>query len=59
MGLSLVRELRFPQEDKKRKEKSLFHSEKRDVAGDTQRSKFVLKRNGKKKKKKRNRKEGR
>ena len=32
MGFSLVRELRFPQEDKKRKEKTLFHSEKRDAS---------------------------
>ena len=32
MGFSLVRELRFPQEDKKRKGKTLFHSEKRDAS---------------------------
>ena len=32
MGFALVRELRFPQEDKKRKEKTLFHSEKRDAS---------------------------
>ena len=32
MGFSLDRELRFPQQDKKRKEKTLFHSEKRDAS---------------------------
>ena len=32
MGFSLVRELRFLQEDKKRKEETLFHSEKRDAS---------------------------
>ena len=32
MDFSLVRELRFPQEDKERKEKTLFHSEKRDAS---------------------------